>query len=553
MHTRAILKNSHVTLSLILWLAAPWAASPVWAQCDINPSSIITTFAGNGTLGDTGDGGPATSAEINQPRDVCLDPAGNLYFTVVGGVRKVNGAGIITTFAGNGTVGYSGDGGLATSAELNYPNSLAFDSKGNLYISDYFANVVRMVAPSGIITTFAGTGTPGYTGDGGAATAAEMGVYDLAVDQFDSIFVSDPYHYVIRKITQAGIISTFAGTGTKGYTGDGGPATSAELDTPEGMAFDAPAASLYLWDDGNYVIRLINSCGNISTVGGDGTRAYAGNGVPALTASFGDAEGLALYGGNLYVSDWATDTLRMIDPCWIVHLVGGTPDEGTETGNGVPISSATMNSPFGIAFDAAGNLYVPDQDSNIVHKVAVNCSPTPTLACVPPPTATPACTQPVPSGTPTISPTNPPTSTATGTPTATLTCTPTATPTNSPTPTLSSTPTQTPTITLTTTPTFTLTVTPSFTPTCVIHVWPDPYSMRYAYDHALKISCLPSGAQVSIYTLSGELVNRFGPSGDPTEWMGKNPKGDSVSPGIYFYVIQNGQTVAQQGKFLVMP
>ena len=495
-------------------------------------------------------------AEIDQPRDVCLDSAGNIYFTVLGGggVRKINSAGIVTAYAGNGAAGYSGDGGPATSAEIDFPNALAFDSNGNLYIADYVANVVRKVSSSGIITTFAGTGTLGYTGDGGPATSAQMGVYDLAVDQFDSIFVSDPHHSVIRKITQAGIITTFAGTGTAGYTGDGGPATSAEMAIPEGMAFDRGAASLYLWDDVNYVIRKIDSCGIITTIGGTGVRTYAGNGVPVSTASFADAEGLAQYGGNLYVSDWATDTIRMIDPCWIVHLIGGTPSLGTDTGDNGPVANATLNTPFGIAFDAVGNLYVPDQDGNVIRKIAVNCSPTPTLACVPDPTATPACTQPLPTGTPTDTPTNtiiPPTGSPTPTPTETPTSTLTGTPTNTPTVTPTGTPTLTPTITLTATPSLTPTVTPTATPICVIHVWPDPFSRQYSHDQALKISCLPAGAQVSIYTLSGELVDQFGPSGDPTEWPAKNQNGAPVSPGIYFYVIESGQTVLQRGKFLM--
>ncbi len=507
-----------------------------FAQCLINTTSIITDFAGTGAGGYSGDGGPALSATLDYPMGLCFDSVGNLYVCDFNNnvVRKINTAGIITTFAGNGTPGYTGDGGPATFAELSEPAFTAFDSKGNLYISNYGSNVVREVSSGGIITSFAGNGIPGYSGDGGPATSAELEPYDLAVDQFDNVFVTDYFNHVIRKITPAGIISTFAGTGVDGYSGDGGPATSAELSAPEGLVFDQPAAAIYFWDDDNFVIRKIDSCGIITTVGGNGNSSYSGSGVPALSASFSDAEGIAMYGGNLYLADWINDTLRMIDPCWIVWTLGG--NSGSLPGNGGPISNALLNEPEGIAFDAAGNLYVAERLGNDVREIAVNCSPTPTLACVPVATATPACTQPItPTGVPTNSPTPTLTYTSTSTPTSTFT----------------STITNTPTLTPTYTPTFTPTTTFSFTPTCVPHVWPDPYNPKFAVSGFLNLSCLPLDSTVSFYTLSGELVQSLPETGGMVQWNGRNRNGALVSSGIYYYVIQLGQQVIQHGKILV--
>lgn len=226
-------------------------------------TGIITTYAGNGTGGYSGDGGAATSAQLDKPVGVVLDNAGNLYIADDGvgmRIRKVDaGTGIITSIAGNGTAGYSGDGGPATSAEINLPYRPAFDSKGNLYFADVGNSRIRKIDTSGIITTYAGNGMAGYSGDGEAATSAEFkNPYHIAIDPADNIYVSDTSNQRIRKIDAAtGIISTIAGNGTSGFGGDGRASTSAEFQNPVGLDFDI-ASGLYVGDTNNNRIRKLD-------------------------------------------------------------------------------------------------------------------------------------------------------------------------------------------------------------------------------------------------------------------------------------------------------
>jgi sugar lactone lactonase YvrE len=231
-------------------------------QAALTPG-IITTVAGNGTQGYSGDGGAAISSELDEPDGVAVDASGNLYIADLANnrIRKVAvGTGIISTVAGNGTAGYSGDGGAATSAELNYPYGVAVDASGNLYIADTFSSRIRMVsAATGIITTVAGNGTRGYSGDGGAATSSELDeLTGVAVDASGNLYIADGGTDKIRKVAAAtGIVTTVAGNGPRGYSGDGGAATSAELDVPYGVAVDA-SGNLYISDEGSNRIRKVN-------------------------------------------------------------------------------------------------------------------------------------------------------------------------------------------------------------------------------------------------------------------------------------------------------
>ena len=260
---------------------------------------VITTVAGNGTSGFSGDGGTATSAELQNPQGIALDSSGNLYIADYNNncVRKINtSTGIITTVAGKGTSGnYSGDGGAATSARLVYPSGVAIDSADNLYIADYGSNCIRKItASTGIITTVAGKfATYGHSGDGGAATSATFWwPIGIAIDSSDNLYIADSGNNCIRKITAStGIITTVAGNGpwdnsaTYGstYSGDGGAATSAELCGPCGIALDA-LGNLYISDTGNYRIRKVTaSTGIITTVAGIG-EVVDPNGVVGATA-----------------------------------------------------------------------------------------------------------------------------------------------------------------------------------------------------------------------------------------------------------------------------
>ena len=241
-------------------------------------AQIITTVAGNGTAGYSGDGGQASAAEFNEPSDVIFDASGNLYVADWNGnrVRKVTTSGIITTIAGTGVGSYNGDGGQATAAEIYRPEKIILDGSGNIYILDTYNNRVRKINTSGIITTIAGNGSGFTSGDGGYATAA--GIYQptgLAFDASGNIFIAEYLGNRIRKVSTAGIVSTIAGNGTASYSGDGGLATAAELNLPISLIFDV-SGNLYVTDFQNNRIRKINTAGIITTVAGNGTASLVG-------------------------------------------------------------------------------------------------------------------------------------------------------------------------------------------------------------------------------------------------------------------------------------
>ncbi len=328
----------------------------------VNPGNL-KTIAGNGTAGYAGDGGAATAAALNQPDGVAFDSAGNLYIADVIGavVRRVDTTGTITTFAGTGTAGYSGDGRPATHATLNHPSSVTADSAGNIYIQDTANNVIRKVSASGVITTFAGTGTPGRAGDGGPATSARLnqnqgGRFDTA----GNLFVPQCGGPSIRKINASGIISTVAGNFTAGFSGDGGQATSAQLACPSGVAIDT-AGNLYIADYFNQRIRKVTAGGIISTIAGDGTGAFRGDGGAATAAELNLPNDVALdAAGNLYIADSGNNRIRRIDTRGIITTVaGGLNDAG----------SAGVNTPLGLTLDSAGNLYFADAGNSAVREL----------------------------------------------------------------------------------------------------------------------------------------------------------------------------------------
>jgi subtilisin family serine protease len=276
---------------------------------------IISIVAGGGLALGTGDGGPATSAWLSTPWGLATDGAGNLYIADMdqSRFRKVTTDGIIHTVVGNGTPGYSGDGGPATSAEIDRPFALAVDAPGNIYFGT--DNRIRKVGLDGIINTVAGNGTAGYSGDGGPAVNAELNAPGgLAVDTAGDIYFSDGYNYRVRKVAPEGTITTVAGNGTKGYSGDGGPATDAQLNDPSSAGVDA-AGNVYIADGSNFRIRKVTPNGIISTIAGNGTRGFSGDGAPATNAEINYLGSMAVTAaGEVYMADTYNDVIRLLVP-----------------------------------------------------------------------------------------------------------------------------------------------------------------------------------------------------------------------------------------------
>jgi sugar lactone lactonase YvrE len=337
-------------------------------------SGIIITVAGNGTPGFSGDGGQAGSAELFYPSGVAVDTAGNLFIAEQGNsrIRKVTPGGVISTVAGNGTSGFNGDGGPATTASFMNPYSVAVDTAGNLFIADVDNQRIRKVTPAGIISTVAGTGTAGYNGDGGPATSAQLDVpMGVAVEAAGNLFIADGGNNRIRKVTPGGVITTVAGNGFRGFSGDGGPATSAWLDYPDGVAVDS-AGNLFIADTQNNRIRMVTPGGVITTAAGNGTSGFYGDGGPATSAELIQPCGVAVDAeGNLFIADWGANRIRMVTPSGVISTVAG--DGGTsssfDVGDGGPATSAHLAGPSGVAVDTAGKLFIADYGDQRVREV----------------------------------------------------------------------------------------------------------------------------------------------------------------------------------------
>ncbi len=279
----------------------------------VNSVGIITTIVGNGTGGFSGDGGPAVNAQVYQPSPIVMDKLGNIYFASNGRIRKINTSGIITTIAGTNTAGFSGDGGPAVNAQLIQPIGIAIDSRGALYIADANISRIRKIDTLGIISTIAGTGVSGFSGDGGPAVNAQITYGGRPmIDKNDNFYFIDVQNYRVRKIATNGVISTIAGTGVNGFSGDGGLATSAGLFSPAGVDIDS-LGNVYISEYIGNRIRKINTSGIITTIAGNGTYGYSGDGGPALNAQFKSLQGISLdRKGNLFVSDMKSERVRII-------------------------------------------------------------------------------------------------------------------------------------------------------------------------------------------------------------------------------------------------
>ncbi|HME08057.1 MAG TPA: hypothetical protein VKG25_13460, partial [Bryobacteraceae bacterium] len=344
----------------------------------------ITTIAGNGQFEFSGDGGPATRANLSLPTAVAASSDGSIYIADAGNnrIRKVSTAGVITTIAGSGLPGDSGDGGPATAAQMS-PFAVALDSAGNVYFTDPFANSIRQVSPAGLITLVAGNGQSGFSGDGGPAQAASFNFpTGVAVDGGGNVYIADSGNHRIRQVSPAGMISTIAGTGEVGYSGDQGPASAAAFGYPTGLAIDQ-TGNLYVADSYINVIRRISPNGLVTTVAGTGSPGYSGDGGPAVGAAITQPTGVAIdAAGTLYIGDSGNYRIRAVSPAGVITTVAGVGN-GPQTGygffgDGGPAKSAELDACCffgiffgGVAVDGKGNVYLADTNNNRIRAVLV--------------------------------------------------------------------------------------------------------------------------------------------------------------------------------------
>ena len=359
-------------------------------------TKATTIIAGSGVIGDSGDGGPATAAQISRPRGIAVDGSGNVYITDTDNnrIRKLDTSGIITTIAGRGNhqnSGFEGDGGPAIAALLHSPRGIAVDGAGNVYFADTGNRRIRKVDAAGVITTIAGDGnrpavkTSSFGGDGGAATAGQLSFpYGVAVDGAGNIYIADAgLNSRIRKVDAAGIITTFAGTGTEGYRGDGGPAVEAQLHYPSGVAADS-AGNVYIADTGHSRVRKVDAEGTITAFAGDGIGERqpppdeiargrfgdGGDGGPAVEAAVSDPIGLAAdRTGNVYIATGRR--IRKVDAAGTISTIagGGAIDDHGDGGDGSPATAVELGRTTNVAVDAAGNIYIAEVGKDRIRKV----------------------------------------------------------------------------------------------------------------------------------------------------------------------------------------
>jgi sugar lactone lactonase YvrE len=361
----------------------------------------INTVAGNGAYctgggAACGDGGPATSAGFGGVQSLGVDGSGNVYIADWGNneIRKFSVGGNISTVAGNGTWGFSGDGGPATSAELAHPYAVAVDSPGNIFIADASMQIREVTVSTGFINAVAGggTGCPGQTdsiGDGCWATKAELWAEGVAVDSSDDIFIADsppddiynennPYN-AIREVTDMygtpapvfGFINTVAGNGTFMFTGNRIPAGNAVLNRPSGAASDS-AGNIYIADTENCVVRQVSAASGIITTfaGTPASCGYGGDGGPATSGALSGPSKVAVYAGNVYIADTYNGVIREVDATGVITTIAGTPGVAGYGGDGGPATSAYLNGPCGVAVDSSGNVYIADADNNRIREVS---------------------------------------------------------------------------------------------------------------------------------------------------------------------------------------
>jgi trimeric autotransporter adhesin len=341
---------------------------------EITTNGIVNTIAGNGLFRFSGDGGPAASATLYLPTSLIEDNSGNIFFTEPGveRIRRVTPGGTISVYAGNGTQGYSGDGGPATSAALDYPNYLALGPNGSLYFTDEANCVIRTITTNGVIGTFAGTGGCGDSGDGGPASKANFnGLSGLDFDSAGDLIVSESFANRLRMISASGNVVNLAGNGTAGFAGDGGNSQNALVNDPIGVRFHN--GFIYFADSQNNRVRSINlATSTITTVAGNGTGGYSGDGGPATAASLYNPEGVAFdAAGNMYIADTFNLAIRKVTPDGIISTFAGSLN-ATGYNDGGLATNAAIGAPSDVFVDSAGNVLFPDFVFDRVREVLTN-------------------------------------------------------------------------------------------------------------------------------------------------------------------------------------
>jgi sugar lactone lactonase YvrE len=322
-------------------------------------AATVSTYAGDGTSGFND--GATSSARFNSPLGVAVDSSGNVYVGDASNhrIRKITSAGVVSTFAGSGTAGFND--GATSSAQFNNPRGVAVDSSGNVYVGDFSNHRIRKITSGGVVSTLAGDGTSGFN-DGATSSAKFDSPFGVAVDSSGNVYVADYGNHRIRVITPAGVVSTFAGDGTFGF--NDGATSSAQFKYPYGVAVDS-SGNVYVADSNNHRIRKITSGGVVSTLAGDGTAGYLdGTGT---AARFNLPSGVAVdSSGNVYVAEFFNHRIRKITSGGVVSTLAG---DGTAGFNDGATSSAKFDSPFGVAVDSSGNVYVADRNNNRIRKI----------------------------------------------------------------------------------------------------------------------------------------------------------------------------------------